>query len=349
MIPYGEFLRNTLKDQRIKSYFDEVTFGVSSNNTDITLKAKNNRSEIEINNKNLSTHNLRIAGHDNEDVVVAIQGKLLVNGTKVLTIDDSGKVTGIDTEKLDLEGKGILVSLDEPTKASHGTIWGKQLSADIVSDDTAIANNTMYTIPVGTIVRTLSTNVPNGYLRANGQIVSREGYRGLFEFVKTKSHLITDEEWRKLYANSSSKILKYSYGNGSTTFRVPNMPTNDETFYIIKAYDELSARSIANFSEMAEQVKDLVKNKVVTGIGFIKFADGGLIQYGISFGNTCYFTMSFIDTQYSIIPNYEGSAIGVDIAINTKQINKCSFNVTNNAGMTLGNAKINFIAIGRWK
>jgi len=105
-IQYGEFVRNTLKDQRIKAYYDDVTFGLSSNNTDITLKAKNNRSELEINNKNLSTHNLRITGHDNEDVIVTVNGKLLVNGTQVLTIDDSGKVSGIDTSKLDLEGKG---------------------------------------------------------------------------------------------------------------------------------------------------------------------------------------------------------------------------------------------------
>ena len=232
---------------------------------------------------------------------------------------------------------------------SHGTIWGKILSTDVVQDDTALANNTMYTIPVGTIVRILATNIPNGYLRANGQLVSREGYGGLWNFVKTRSHLITDEQWRASYANSNSKVLKYSYGNGSTTFRLPNIPTNDETFYIIKAYDELTNRVSANFSELAETVKDLVNNKVITGVGFLKFADGGLIQYGTSFGNTCYFTLPFIDANYAIIPNYEGNATGVDISINIKQVNKCSFTVTNNAGLSLGNAKLNFIAIGRWK
>jgi len=89
-VHYSEFLRNTLKDQQIKAYFDEVTFGVASKNTEFTVKSKNNRAEIEINNKNLSTHNLSIVGHDNEDVVVAIQGQLLVNGVKTLTIDDEG-------------------------------------------------------------------------------------------------------------------------------------------------------------------------------------------------------------------------------------------------------------------
>lgn len=348
-VHYSEFLRNTLKDQQIKAYFDEVTFGVASKNTEFTVKSKNNRAEIEINNKNLSTHNLSIVGHDNEDVVVAIQGQLLVNGVKTLTIDDEGKISGIDTKKLDIEGKGILVTPDEPIKRSNGTIWGKMIESSVVLDDTAIANNTMYTIPVGTILRTLSTNVPNGYLKANGQIVSRNGYRGLWEFAKTKSFLVTDEEWKNAYVDSTTTVQKYSYGNGSTNFRLPNLPTDDDTVYMIKAYDELTTASQASISGLEENVKSLLNNKVITGVGFFKFADGGLIQYGVSVGNSCYFTLPFIDTQYSMQTNYEGSAVGVDISITDKQANKCDVVVTNSGGLVLNNAKMNFIAMGRWK
>ena len=348
-VHYSEFLRNTLKDQQIKAYYDEVTFGVASKNTEFIIKSKNNRAESEINNKNLSTHNLRIAGHENEDVVVAIQGRLLINGVQALTIDDEGKITGIDTKKLDLEGKGILVTPDEPTKKSNGTIWGKMIESDVVLDDTAIANNTMYTVPVGTILRTLSSSIPNGYLKANGQVVSRAGYKGLWDFAKTRSVLVTDAEWKSSYADSTSMVQKYSYGNGSTNFRLPNIPTDDDTIYMIKAYDELTTASQASISGLEDNVKSLMNNKVITGVGFFKFADGGLIQYGVAVGNVCYFTLPFVDTQYSIQTNYEGNAVGVDISITAKQTNKCGVVVTNSGGLLLGNAKMNFVAMGRWK
>ena len=47
--------------------------------------------------------------------------------------------------------------------------------------------------------------------------------------------------------------------------------------------------------------------------------------------------------------NYEGSAVGVDISITDKQANKCDVVVTNSGGLVLNNAKMNFIAMGRWK
>lgn len=348
-VPYWEFVRNSLKDQRIKAYYDNVTFGVGSKNSELVLKAENDRTKIEVNNQNLSTHNLTITGHENEDVVLKVNGKLMVNESQVLTMNDAGEITGIDPESLDVNGKGILIDREEPSKTSDGTIWGKVLDEDYVEDNTAIANNTLYTVPVGSIIKVLASSVPNGFLRLNGQLVSRVGYRGLWEYVKAKSPLVTDEEWQAEYVDTTTTVQKYSYGNGSTNFRLPNMPTGDDTIYIVKAYDELTTRTEINVAQIEADVKDLVANKVVTGVGFVKFADGSLIQHGTSFGNECHFTLPFIDNKYTITMNYEGTASGVDVTVNVKQATKCSIIVTNATGIKLSSAKVNFIAIGRWK
>lgn len=348
-IPYNFFVRNDLKDQLIKAYYDDVSFALGSKNSELKFKAEDNRTKIEVNNQNLSTHNLTITGHQNEDVVLKVNGKLYVNESQVLTANDKGEITGIDASTLDIDGKGIIVDSKEPTKTSDGTIWGQVLDEDLVNDETAIANHTMYTVPVGSIIRTLSTTIPNGYLRLNGQVVSRTGYRGLWEFVKAKSQLVTDEIWMSEYVDSTSKVQKYSYGDGNTTFRLPNMPTGDDTTYMVKAYDELSARAEISLDKIEANIKDLIASKVVTGVGFIKFADGGLVQYGTSYGNTCNFTLPFINTEYAIIPSYEGSATGVDMSITAKQTNKAMFVTTNSTGVILSSPKFNFIAIGRWK
>ena len=348
-ISYENFARKDLKDEEVKAYYDEVTRAISSKNTTITLKAQDNRAKIEINNKNLSTHNLTVTGNKNEDVVVNVKGRMLINESPVLTMDDAGKITGVNFDDLDVSGQGIIVDEGEPTKTKDHTIWGKVESEDNVTDTTPIANNTMYTVPVGTIIRHLSTSIPNGFLRANGQVVSRVAYRGLWEFAKARAPLVTDADWQALYKNSTTKILKYSYGNGTDTFRLPNIPTGDDTIYMVKAFDELSTRQQLNLATIEANVKELQNNKVVTGIGFMKFADGGLIQYGISYGNTCYYTLPFIDNTYTILPNYEGSAKGVDIAIINKGATNATFAVTNATGVTLTSAKINFLAIGRWK
>lgn len=343
------FVRNDLKDQEIKSYFDETSLALSSKNTTINVKAQDDRAKIEINNKNLSTHNLTITGNKNEDVVVKVKGKMYINESPVVTINDAGQITGVDFDELDVAGQGIIIDEDEPPKTKDHTIWGRVIQEDKVTDDTPIANNTMYTIPVGTIIKHLSTSVPNGFLRLNGQVVSRIAYRGLWEFVKARAPLITDKEWTDGYVNTTTTIQKYSYGNGTNTFRLPNMPTGDDTMYIVKAYDELSTRQQLNLATMEADIKRLDAARVVSGIGYVKFADGGLIQYGTSYGSICYFSIPFIDNTYTIIPNYEGTAKNVDVTISIKTTTQTKFIVTNSVGTELNSAKINFIAMGRWK
>jgi hypothetical protein len=349
-ITYDKFVRNDLKDQTIKAFYDSVTFGVASNNTIITLKAEDNRARLEIDNQNLDTSNFSISGPHNQDVIMKVSGELLINDSRVLTLNDKNEITGIDFTELDIAGRGILVDRGEPLNVTDGVIWGQTLDEDLVDDETAVANNTLYTVPIGAIIKTLSNVVPNGYLKADGHTVSREGFNGLWTFVKAKSSLVPDEEW-KLEKASNEKVLKYSYGDGSTTFRLPNIPTNDDTMYLIKSYDDLSARNVVNLQTMQDSIDEINKSKVVSGIGFNKYYEGGLTQYGVITGSTCMFSIPFIDNSYTIITSYEGSAKNVDITINslTKSATKCDFIVTNSAGIVMNNAVIHYIAMGRWK
>ena len=209
----------------------------------------------------------------------------------------------------------------------------------------------MYTIPVGTIVKTLSNVVPNGYIRLNGQVVSRSTYNGLWEWVKAKSVIIPDADWKTKYT-SNKNVQAFSYGDGSTNFRVPNIPTNDSTMYMIKGYDELTNREAVNLTEIEKRTKKLEDSAVVTGVGFIKYADGNIVQYNkIMNQTTIYFSTPFINTDYILIANYVGTSVGgITVNVESKTVNSAKLAVRTNTGAEINYpAMINFIAIGRWK
>lgn len=78
-------------------------------------------------------------------------------------------------------------------------------------------------MPVGFEDYVSYTELDPGQLIRNGQLVSREIYSDLWNFVQSKpSMLLTEEEWQaNLTANEGLACNYYSAGNGSTTFRLP--------------------------------------------------------------------------------------------------------------------------------
>ena len=68
---------------------------------------------------------------------------------------------------------------------------------------------------------------PINYLFLDGQEVSREEYNDLFQWTIDNNLIIEDTDWINL-----KKYGFYSYGDGSTTFRLPNM-----TGYYLVGYD----------------------------------------------------------------------------------------------------------------
>ena len=197
-VSYDKFVRNDLKDQTIKSYHDLVTLALESQNTIVSLKAGNNRARLEIDNKNLDTDNLTISGANNSDLIMKVIGQLFVNDSRVLTLNDRNEISGVDFSDLNINGKGILVDRNQPVSATTGTVWGEVIDEDLVIEDNGESSNHLYTIPVGSIIQTLSNVIPNGYLKLDGRLVSRETYESLWRFAKARAVIIDDEDWLSL-------------------------------------------------------------------------------------------------------------------------------------------------------
>ena len=97
--------------------------------------------------------------------------------------------------------------------------------------DTIIADNG---IPAGTAATggdkigqirfSINPNIEPGYLALNGQEVNRDDYPNLWEWVQQQVGFLVEEgEWQSISSAHNGNVGKYSVGNGSTTFRLPNL------------------------------------------------------------------------------------------------------------------------------
>ena len=77
---------------------------------------------------------------------------------------------------------------------------------------------------IGQIRFSINPNIEPGYLALNGQEVNREDYPNLWAWVQQLvGFLIEESEWQSLSTAHNGNVGKYSVGNGSTTFRLPNL------------------------------------------------------------------------------------------------------------------------------
>lgn len=73
------------------------------------------------------------------------------------------------------------------------------------------------TIPVGSITAFPATTAPSGWLKANGALLSRTTYAGLWAFAQASGNIVADATWL------SNRPGSFSTGDGSTTFRIPDL------------------------------------------------------------------------------------------------------------------------------
>lgn len=77
---------------------------------------------------------------------------------------------------------------------------------------------------IGQIRFSINPNIEPGYLALNGQEVNRTDYPNLWEWVQQQVGFLVEEgEWQSISAAHNGNVGKYSVGNGSTTFRLPNL------------------------------------------------------------------------------------------------------------------------------
>lgn len=349
-IPAQHYLRNNLGAQTINSYNDDTSLTIESEKSSVKLEAGRNQALLVVGDKNMSRHSLKVTGTHAEDVHVNIQGELAVNGYNVLTVNEAGQVTGLDMNSLNLNGKGIIVSAQEPVNPTDGLIWARVVEDD-VEDDPYDENGMLrvLSLPVGTIIDWLGTVVPTGFIPADGGLYSRTIYPALWSHAKIKTQLLDDVTWMAK-KQENNPVEFYSAGDRSTVFRVPFLPTGSSTVRIIKAYDEPSAQSMVSVNALADSMEAAVASRAVAGVGYLKYATGELLQTGITTINgDALFSVPFVDDQYMVFPGLEGARqLTAQVVTGSKSATKCSLAVYNDVG-TRTYAKVAYLAFGRWK
>ena len=345
-VPAKSFMRNDLADQQIRSFNDSASLAVESLNTSIKLEAGRRQAALVVGDQEMSKHSLTITGSHREDVQVNVIGGLMVNNNRVLTVDEANQLTGINFDDLDIQGKGIVVSAEEPLNPTDGMIWAQIVEDDLVDEQLEGGPMRVLSLPLGTIVESLSTVVPNGFIPADGSLVSRNVYEQLWAFVKTKTRLLDDAEWRAR-RGQNNRVDSYSSGDKQATFRVPFLPTGGSTVKLIKAYEEPTTQGMLNLMQLQNDVAELSKSRVTMGVGFLKFTGGTLIQHGTTFNNTAYFSIPFIDDQYTVIFNHDDPLLSVALDPASRQANLCSATVLDDVGLPV-TAPVAYLAIGRW-
>lgn len=96
-------------------------------------------------------------------------------------------------------------------------------------------------VPIGTIAFFASDNPSPGWLRVKGGLAWRASYPGLWEYAQNSGNL--------LLADTTANGSSFTVGDGSTTFRLPNVP-DDAMNPAIKAY--IKAFNDADQSELVQ-------------------------------------------------------------------------------------------------
>ena len=77
---------------------------------------------------------------------------------------------------------------------------------------------------IGQIRFSINPNIEPGYLALNGQEVNRDDYPNLWEWVQQQvGFLIEESEWQSISEAHNGNVGKYSVGDGTSTFRLPNL------------------------------------------------------------------------------------------------------------------------------
>lgn len=64
--------------------------------------------------------------------------------------------------------------------------------------------------------------IEDGWIEMNGQLLSRSVYNQLYNWAVNNNLVISDTSWNADYVNNRSNKGLFSYGDGSTTFRLPD-------------------------------------------------------------------------------------------------------------------------------
>jgi hypothetical protein len=113
----------------------------------------------------------------------------------------------------------------------------------------------LYKMPIGIAFPFTGDTAPAGFVAAQGQLLSRTGYPDLWAFAQTSGNMsVDDASWTK---------GKYSPGDGSTTFRIPDLRDQFIAYlWCIKAFDVISNLAILNAQSVVNELGRLDVDKL---------------------------------------------------------------------------------------
>lgn len=151
--------------------------------------------------------------------------------------------------------------------------------------ETLLCREVKGTTSIGQLAYFPTLTAPYGYLPCQGSLLNRKSYYKLWEFAQNSGNIIDEAKWSN-WDSSKPNWGKFSYGDGSTTFRIPDL--QGEFIRTLDFNRNVDIRSIGSFQT------DAIRN--LTG----KF---GATVYGSTlYERNCFngvFSSNWFDSQYT--------------------------------------------------
>ncbi len=128
------------------------------------------------------------------------------------------------------------LNITRPSYLGEGGRWLRINNDDSISDMLVLKNgNSLYdhevnrfsrhdlspkTVPTGVITSFSGVNPPQGWLVCNGALLKRDQFPQLWKHAQNSGNLYSEVQW---FENSQRYRGGFSYGDGKTTFRIPNL------------------------------------------------------------------------------------------------------------------------------
>lgn len=138
-----------------------------------------------------------------------------------LLVKDTSSVTSINGMKGDVTIDSVLEnpSIDDNSLKIASTAWANTKISQVDSKAEEALSKTG--LPLGHIYLWPFSTPPDGSIQLNGSTYSRELYSDLWNLIQTKGWYKSEAEWQSIASANGGYCPWYSYGDGSTTFRVP--------------------------------------------------------------------------------------------------------------------------------
>ncbi len=172
--------------------------------TDVFLTTKENNNILQYNSSTQKWENKAFYSKSQFDAIIEEQQNLFES----LAVSDISGLSNLLVEKAEITGDVTKKFLVADGTGDNDAVNKKQLNTAISS---------IVTVPTGTVITFVGLNAPIGYIKGNGALLSRTTFANLWAFAQSSGALVSDAEW------SNSKQGCFSTGDGSTTFRIPDL------------------------------------------------------------------------------------------------------------------------------